>query len=261
MSKELTPKQNALLGSIGSTIEVFIQHPMVVWKNMLQSGKILSRNPTHYYRGVLTNGFSMFPLTATQFSGTGYFSNKLSNNRYIKSESNQQILASTTAGFLSGIIATPAETIIVQKQEVKGNFIQISKNIIKKYGIKKLYRGFIPCSSRESLYTCGLLTLSPLIENSMVNKYKLFEKKNIYSSMSASIISGLFSGLVTQPFDTIKTHMQANLNNNNNIPQIIRSKGYKALFTGSMPRSLRIIGTFFIINESNKIFLNTVKKF
>ena len=77
MSKELTPKQNALLGSIGSTIEVFIQHPMVVWKNMLQSGKILSRNPTHYYRGVLTNGFSLFPLTVKQLiAGTQHISAK-----------------------------------------------------------------------------------------------------------------------------------------------------------------------------------------
>ena len=113
------------------------------------------------------------------------------------------------------------------------------KNLMQEHGFIKFYsRGLFHCMMRESIYTMGMLSLTPYIER----KYDI-------NVLNASIVSGIISGTLSHPFDTIKTRQQFDFNNNK----------YRNLFGGYVPRLWRIIGTYFIINESNKMFYKFVE--
>ena len=62
----------ATLGHVGvgmasGVFEVLMQQPTIAWKNALQEGRPIPRNPVHWYRGVLLSAASIAPVTGLQF--------------------------------------------------------------------------------------------------------------------------------------------------------------------------------------------------
>jgi hypothetical protein len=241
MSSELSAFQNGLLGTIGSTIEVFIQHPLNIVKNCHQTNKKINFSFSYLYRGLWINGLSMGFITGSQFATFGYLSNKNKNN---------DIFNSYFSGVLSSLISSPVEFSILQKQKLSFmnySSFKILNNIYKNKGIKGIYRGLLFTSIREGIYTSGMLFITPYIER------KVFEDINLTSSFISSIIAGLISGIASQPFDTIKTIYQYKSDD-----VIFYPRDYRFYFSGLTPRLIRIIGTFFIINQSNNFFKDKI---
>lgn len=245
----LTERQNAILGIIGSSLEVTIQYPLHTIKNKLQENKPIPFNPSVLYKGVFINMYSLGVITGAQF----YMYKQLYNL------TNNDFASSFTSGCISGFIAAPSETFILQKHYHPGQkFNLMHSNLIKKNGFLKIYtRGLLATMMRESIYTTGMLTLTPYLEK----EYEI-------NGLTASIYSGIISSILSHPFDTIKTHQQVDLNCKNIFNKLIKDSynvGYRKLaselFPGLFPRVTRIIGTFFIINESNKYFNDFVKDY
>ena len=258
MSTDLSIYYNAQMGSFASTVEVLLQHPLITHKNSIQSNYKIS-SLRHIYKGVGINVITMAPLTSVQFAGFGYFNNITKN--IFKQKHHRSIISSTVAGGLSGLIAGPAELFIVQQQKYNNKFLESYRNVRNKYGISRCFRGTLPCIFREAIYTCGYCSLTPLIEKKLITySPNHFKQKSIKTSITASIAAGLVAGSVSHPFDTIKTYTQSHVNKKP-IPLIknaIKKEGISFLFKGIIPRSIRIVGTFFIFNECSKFYINSI---
>lgn len=257
MSTELSTYHNALMGAFGSTVEVFIQHPLLTYKNSIQSNYKIGLNLRSIYKGVGINALTMGPLTAVQFAGFGVLYNYCKQNNIFESDNTRSIISSTVAGALSGLIAGPTELMIVQQQKYNQSFAKSYINIKKNYGYRYFSKGLLPCIIRESAYVSGYCTLTPFFEKKLVNTSpNLYKEKSVKTSLTASIISGLIAGSISHPFDTIKTYSQSHIDTNSVqlVRNVVKEKGIIFLYKGIAPRSLRIAGTFFILNECQKIY-------
>lgn len=69
------------------------------------------------------------------------------------------------------------------------------------------------------------------------------EQLNAFNNLTCGVVAGVLASLITQPADVIKTRMQIN-------PQLYptvlatlsvtqRERGFRGLFTGSLPRATR----------------------
>jgi len=259
MSVELSNFQNALMGSFGSTIEVLLQHPLITYKNALQANRKLQPCVRSIYKGITINALTMGPLTAVQFAGYGYFYKQFQKQNIINNHESRSIVSSTISGMLSGFIAGPAELVIVQQQKTDKRFMSLMKYMKKKYGPRIIPKGTFPCMGREAIYTAGMCSLTPIFEERLLTS-SIYKKKSMKSSLTASIGSGLVAGAISHPFDTIKTHIQnhPDVNSFKAIRTLLHTEGWNSLLKGSFPRSLRIIGTFFIINECNRFYIKNI---
>ena len=118
-----------------------------------------------------------------------------------------------------------------------------------------LYRGLDATIIRESIYCSGFLTFGPLFTSKLKDNSLFFQNNHSISNLLGSCGSGVFSTLISHPFDTAKTRIQSDLIGNKYISigqtiyKIIKQEGIRSLFIGIMPRSLQISSAFFIINS------------
>lgn len=235
---DLSYFQTSLLATVGSTIEVFLQHPLNIIKNNSQYGMKTTFNIRELYRGTFLNAGSMSAITAVQFSAYSFLYNNLNINSFN---------ASLLAGACSSVITTPFELGVIQKTKMPHlKTSEIFKLQQQKYGTKFIFRGFASCCMRESVFTSGLLYLTPLIEK------KLPFGNDTQKSLYASCISGIVSGIITHPFDTIKANQQFYLYDKINYEKLFKIKN---IYRGLLCRTFRLTTTFFIMNQSNKFFI------
>jgi hypothetical protein len=71
-------------------------------------------------------------------------------------------------------------------------------------------RGGVPCLLRESTYTAGYLGTAPLVTSMLMTHPQLADKPGT-ALMLGGMLSGVAAAVVSQPLDTVKTRMQANV--------------------------------------------------
>ena len=208
-------KNKILLTSIGSTLEVTIQHPLTIIKNKVQNN--IDPRTLHFrqfYAGIYSNIVVSASLVSSQYLLYDLYMNKLNLREY-----NSSILCGIT---LSTFI-TPLELYTLQKCK---RFNQITSfNLMKELTInKQLLRGYTMCSGRELLFSLGLLVFNPQLKTYFDNN--LYNNSSVYSS----ITSGVITSVLSHPFDTVKSKMQYNLNDN--ICNIIKICSLKIFLKG-----------------------------
>lgn len=223
--KELSSYELIFLSNLSNTIEVSIQHPLFVLKNHLQYGKKMKYSLSNLYKGYFFNLYSLNLITCFQYVTYGY----------LYKNTKQDIKSSLLSGLLSGFIASPFELCSINKKKTDS----LLETIKRKEIYKKIHIGLVPTLIREGIYTYGLLSLTPMFEKKIETKY---------SNIISPILSGLICTTLTHPFDTIKTYQQYHLKNV--FPEV------KTFYKGITYRSIRLINTFFIINECNKYYLS-----
>ena len=244
---QTTPFQNMLLGSIGATIECGLQHPLSIIKNSKQNNVPIKFNPRFLYRGLFIGGSSASVFTTLQFVSYSQtyklFENKLSNNY-------NSLVSSIISGTFISFLIAPIETSIIQKCKYDNmNLNTIMKNNFNKYGYKFFCRGLTNTIMRESLFSIGLLSFTPYLEK------KINTGNNVLNSICASTLSGVSSSILSHPFDTIKTKQQYHMYEKINYKEMFT---IQKLFKGCFFRTFRNSTAFFILNESNKFFINYV---
>ena len=73
----------------------------------------------------------------------------------------------------------------------------------------------------------------------------------------ASLVAGVAASVLTQPFDVVKTRMQANLGEGGGgdggyrrvAAAVFRERGAAGLWLGLLPRALRVVGATFIVSS------------
>jgi len=209
---KLTPYQNTKLGMYCGSLEVMLLQPILYLKNATQQRLPLTLNPRYLYRGLSSSIANMGALTAIQFPLTSTVKKVMLGGNATKRKLTdfEKISASFTGGFLSGIVCTPIELVMIQQQRNGGTILRTPSQIIKTYGGSKLMRGLLPSCVREGFWTCAYLGVGPVLSSRLQSDYNF----NLWQAkIGGSIIGGIFAATVSHPADTIKTCMQGDLGN------------------------------------------------
>lgn len=228
----LNVQQSAVVGALAGTIEVLIQQPTIAWKNATQFNKPLSFAPSSLYRGVSINALSIAPITALQFS-TYTLGTQLTTSNTPAT----QISIAAFAGFMSSLVATPAERVMIQQQRSGQSLIQ-SLRLVRAHAPM---RGIRLAAARDAIFAGGYLALAPVLSTAIA------EQPDAMQRAAGAISAGLIAGVCSHPFDTMKTVVQAAAPGTLAPLSTISLRG---MFAGLLPRSLRIIGAFIILQES-----------
>jgi len=112
------------------------------------------------------------------------------------------------AGLVSALVGSPLELIMIQQQRKGGNTLSTLKTVASPALIG---RGFTGMAVREALWTCGYLSIPPIVRNYLMTNYPDTFTSNEKARIPAALLGGLFACYLTQPFDTVKTCMQGDI--------------------------------------------------
>jgi hypothetical protein len=119
------------------------------------------------------------------------------------------MLSGFLAGAVSATVSSPAELIMLWQQNKGTNILTTTREIMAQSPLR-IYRGFIPTAARDGGLSVGYLALAETIRVGFVAP--LFpQDSNLPPAILSGIIAGVFAAIVTHPFDTLKTDLQADI--------------------------------------------------
>lgn len=156
------------------------------------------------------------------------------------------VLSGGFARIIAVTAVSPLELIRTKIQSERLNYNQISnavKSAIEQNGFKSLYSGLVPTLWRDVPFSM-IYWLNYETAKTYLLKRNKRNKLNSFFTFLCGAFAGSVAATITCPFDVVKTHRQiqlgqkniyANRLNQNTmfiIKDILRTKGYKALFSG-----------------------------
>eukprot|EP00486_Rosalina_sp_Unknown_P005962 CAMPEP_0201564616 /NCGR_PEP_ID=MMETSP0190_2-20130828/3066_1 /ASSEMBLY_ACC=CAM_ASM_000263 /TAXON_ID=37353 /ORGANISM="Rosalina sp." /LENGTH=288 /DNA_ID=CAMNT_0047981025 /DNA_START=28 /DNA_END=894 /DNA_ORIENTATION=+ len=257
-----------MVGAIGGTIETTIQMPLITWKICVQEGRAYPASLREWYRGVFINASSLSPITAVQCYANQLLQTALLTtlNKGNKLSEIEQLSCSAGAGAISALIYGPVDLMVIQQQKYVASLSSTFNIIREKYGAMRVYRGLLSCMVRESVYTMGYLGVAPVIHDRMVNSQSesgdYFRENKMTTSILSAIMGGSFAAILTHPVDTAKTCVQSDLEGSKytnarwTAKHLYETGGLPVLFKGVIPRTLRLCGACFVIQNVRTGMLN-----
>lgn len=258
--QELNTVENTILGGCTAFVIGVTLQPTLYWKNAAQQGKPFTLNPRILYRGLGAALLAEVGQMALQFALTGRVKNLILRGdihrpmtptglivTIISINSTEEMASAVIGGAISAVYTSPVELTMIQQQNFGGTLVGTVSKIIKEKSVLALSRGLMATSSRDAVYTCGLLGITPVVQNYISNTYGYNQS---LAGFWASIIGGTICGALSCPLDVVKTCMQGDLNQN---VHTTFSKTFYAqrnrLFSGVTFRCANLIGTIMIANE------------
>ncbi|CAB9510629.1 Solute carrier family 25 [Seminavis robusta] len=260
MSSKLNELQNATVGMTVGVIEVLILQPFNYAKNMAQQRQPIQLNPMIMYRGVGANAVNMGSCTMIQFAVGGKLKHIVTGGeaktRHLTLA--EEMICGIGAGAVSGLVGSPLELIMIQQQRKGGGTVDTIKNIIK--NPPDVYRGLLGCAIREALWTCGYLSIPPVVRRTLMEKYPDTFTSNDKARVPAALLGGLFACYLTQWADTIKTCMQGDIERTTygtfsaSARHIWAESGIPGFYRGATFRYGRMACAVFIMDYSAEFF-------
>lgn len=177
---------------------------------MIQQRQPISMNPNHWYRGVSANCVNMGSCTMIQFVVGGKLRQLVLNGSERNLSLAEEMVCGIGAGSVSALVGSPLELVMIQQQRKGGATIATVSNIAAS-GIPTFGRGFLGAMTREALWTCGYLSIPPVVRRTLMENYPQQFPDNNRARIPAALLGGLFACYLTHPFDTIKTCMQGDI--------------------------------------------------
>jgi hypothetical protein len=179
-----------------------------------------------------------------------------------KLSKSEEFISATLSGVTVGVFASPVELVMIQQQRFGGSFFTTPSRIIKDHGFfsKGVMRGYTYCAARDAIYVCGMLGITPIVQDYLVEKHDFSIAK---ASFVASLLGGLFAAVPSHPFDVMKTCMQGDLKQESfqGIRQTAKKLiEEKRLFNGCFWRSINVVGTVYIANECRNYLSPYIQK-
>ena len=260
----LTPLENTAIGAIAGMTEVTLMQPTVAIKNALQEGRPLPNSVPALYRGLVANASGMIPICATQFGMNRVFEGIYTTVLGAKPDKTAAIGVAMAAGASSTVFACPAEYIMIQQQKTGRTLPQELRHIFNVEGPLALYRGLSATIVREALYAAGYLGVVPLLHSKFSDIPSVREFPGGPTLLSG-LIAGVLATVSTHPADTIKTRMQACFDEpqyhsfRSTANYIIEKQGARTLFSGLLPRGLRIVCAVFILTGTRSTLVDMLE--
>lgn len=183
--------------------QVLILQPFNYAKNMVQQKQPISMSPAVMYRGVGANAVNMGSCTMIQFAVGGKLKQLVLGGETRNLTLAEEMTCGVGAGSVSALVGSPLELIMIQQQRKGGSTMATLKNVTA--NPVNIYRGFIGAMIRESLWTCGYLSIPPVVRRTLMENYPDQFPSNNTARVPAALLGGLFACYLTHPADTIKT--------------------------------------------------------
>lgn len=259
--QHLSAVQNMGLGALSGVCSKVVNYPLLVWKNAAQQNLPLPKTPSLLYRGLPVACANLGGTTAAQFFATGFFQ-KLIGTEGMPLNDTQRITSAFLGGLASGVPCSIWELTMIQQQRFGGSVLAANARLVKEYGFTSIFRGMTTTLGRESMFTMAMLGMTPVIQETMIEKFNL----NSNLGLAVGALSGsIFSATATHPLDTIKTCMQGD------VEQVkyktVRASGQslidefgvaRGLFKGLGWRISLITTTFFLVNKFKETLVHIV---
>jgi Mitochondrial carrier protein len=162
------------------------------------------------------------------------------------------------AGTVSALVGSPLELIMIQQQRKGGSTVKTIQNIIK--NPPDVYRGLTGAAIREALWTCGYLSIPPVVRRTLMETYPETFTSNDKARVPAALLGGLFACYLTHWADTIKTCMQGDIERekygtfSRTANTIYSESGITGFFRGATFRYGRMACAVFIMDYSAEFF-------
>lgn len=257
MSKELNELQNATVGMTVGVIEVLILQPFNYAKNMVQQKQPISMNPKIMYRGVGANCINMGSCTMIQFAVGGKLKNSVLAGEDRPLLAYEEMACGAAAGFVSATVGSPLELIMIQQQRKGGGTAATIKEIVANPA--NIARGFTGAAIREALWTCGYLSIPPIVRGHLMESYPDTFDTNDKARIPAALLGGLFGCYLSHPVDTIKTCMQGDIERQtyggfvNTAGKLYAESGIPGFYRGATFRYGRMVCAVFIMDSLKDI--------
>ena len=239
-----------LLGGTSALMAGVLLQPTIYWKNAKAQRLPFTANPMLIYRGVSAALASEVVQMSLQFGSTGFFRQLFGE----KLNGCQELFSASLGGCVAACATTPIELVMVQQQRFAGSMIGTSIRVARIYGVtgRGLMRGLLPTVARDSIYTTGLLGVTPVFQSHLQETHGFTV---VSAGFWASMVGGMLTTVLSHPFDCIKTCMQGDLDQktyssvSRTIHTIWAEGGISRLFDGCFWRTMNICLTIWIANE------------
>jgi len=250
MSTKLNELQNATVGMTVGVIEVLCLQPFNYCKNMMQQGQPLSADPRKLYRGVGANAVNMGSCTMIQFAVGGSLKKVVLGGEKRQLKTYEEMGTGIAAGFVSALVGSPLELVMIQQQRKGGGTVETIKSIATP---KNVLRGFAGAAVREGLWTCGYLSIPPIVRRNLRENFPDKFDSDAKARIPAALLGGLFACYLTQPFDTVKTCMQGDIERKTygtftQTAKKIGEEGVTAFYRGATFRYGRMVCAVFMMD-------------
>jgi solute carrier family 25 carnitine/acylcarnitine transporter 20/29 len=254
----LSSSENLVLGVSAGVASKLCNYPLLVNKNLTQQGLPLCFNPRTVYRGLPVACLNIGTTTGVQFFLTGVILKMIQSNPK-NSTPSEKMIGSAAAGALSGIPCSIWELTMIQQQRFGGSLLGTPARMAASHGISTLLRGSITAMGRESMFTMGMLGITPNIQQALAESSGL--NPSVATGVGA-LCGAFFCATITHPMDTIKTCMQGDIEQkkytNIRATGTLLTQEYgvrQGLFKGLAWRMSLIATTFFLVNEAKGLLL------
>lgn len=244
--------ESGVTGAVSSLGTISVCHPLFTIKTRLMS-KLPFPRYHQIYKGYHANLMCDMSYQVVAFLGFTYFSKKIMENKPLSPK--EQFLGGIFAGIVAAPLLSVLERIMILQQvheglQHSGSTKQVINSIVRSEGRAGLFRGLTSTILRESISGACFFGLSQCLYSKIS---KVFDNATLAQSLAYQL-SGAISGVLSSPFDLIKTRMQNHIGPNEGLKQCIKEIGVRNLFVGSLARSCTISSTMMAMGFfSNKI--------
>jgi hypothetical protein len=251
MALRLSKGQNAAVGTLAGVADITCIQWAYYMKNARQQGVPLTFNPFVLYRGYGANCINIATGTCFQFALNGVIESALMMNGDRKLTPVEQIGSGFAAGFASGIVASPCELLMTQ-QQLRGSSIFSTTYSLLAGGPKYLSRGLVPTCFREGIFAAAYLGLAPVIRMKLGEAAPGANKEAL--RVVAAVGGAAACGVLSHPFDTVKTCMQGDVKQatygsmRQSFKTIMDGGGISALYRGIEFRFVRQVWQVWVLD-------------
>jgi hypothetical protein len=273
-------------GAAAGSVEVLVNNPLIVWtnrliltasdkrslqekltalvrlisseefKNSFRSRELL-RRLAPYYKGCGTGIASMAPITAFQNSVA------LALNKLFKDmpEKIRLVLAAGMAGYLSAIMSSPGDLVVLQRQhpDFKGeSFKDTLQRIYETRGARNFYRGATGTGVRD-----GLFTIAYKSGGDLLLPYMPKTGNTRFDSTLANALIAILAAYVSHPAHVISARMKSDLAKTKyrstlqTAFKLLSQEGAEVFLKGVTPRASRILLAVPLLNYLTKEHIGT----
>lgn len=255
--------RNVACGSITGATEVGLNQPLIRIKNELQQSKAISmkerlqqlgklvRVPRELYRGFGVNAGCMGPVTAIQIATSAGLKTVMPGD-----DAATSAFRSFLGGVASGLACNSVELVIIQQGVLKEDARTTMRMLFDQGGYPIFARGMVPKVLRDGGFGVGFLSTYPWLED----RIRAATESDVMATAGATLGAGLGTTVVTHPFDTLSTRMQADSTGEkikgmcDAFKQLCKENGLKGLYAGVVPRGTRVALAIVVMNKT-KTFL------
>ena len=116
-------------------------------------------------------------------------------------------------------------------------------------------RGFVPTAMREGLWSVGYLAFPPIIRSYLSANHAEHFQSEDKARFVAALGGAFISGIMSHPFDTVKTCMQGDIERRTfrgmaqTFAELLKQGGPTAFYRGYLWRFARQVGAIFILDK------------